>query len=114
MWELLLEVSKIVHKMMYDYILILVKLIISAGTLFFALIGDDKSSHYLEVGQPIWDIKAADSKSCPGDVLVSHSAWKYINLKEYNYIALDDKNHIKVSFLIIDTFKKTYIYRYKV
>lgn len=62
----------------------------------FSLIGDEKTSHYVVVGQPIWDVKAAEHKSSAGEIIVSHTAWNYINPSEYIFELMNDGLHIKV------------------
>lgn len=78
-------------------IMLRVKLAISAGHVVFAIIGDEKSSHYVVVGQPIWDVKAAEHKSSAGEIIVSHTAWNYINPSEYLFENMSDGLHIKVN-----------------
>lgn len=73
------------------------KLAISAGHVVFSLIGDERCSHYVVIGQPIWDVKAAEHKSSAGEIIVSHTAWNYINPTEYIYEPMGDGLHIKVS-----------------
>lgn len=72
---------------------------ISAGHVVFAIIGDENTSHYVVVGQPIWDVKAAEHKSSAGEIIVSHTAWNYINPSEYIFEMMSDGLHIKVSEL---------------
>jgi class 3 adenylate cyclase len=48
-----------------------VKIAISAGELYFSLIGNELSSHYVVVGQPIWDVKHAEKLCNPGDIIVT-------------------------------------------
>ncbi|KAK9746114.1 Adenylate and Guanylate cyclase catalytic domain [Popillia japonica] len=73
-----------------------VKLAISAGFVIFSLIGDLKTSHYIVVGQPIFDVKQAEKKSSAGDIIVCHTAWNYLNPSEYLSEYMEDGLHIKV------------------
>lgn len=72
------------------------KLIIAAGPLTVSIIGDEVNAHYLEIGQPIWDIKKADAKCHAGDVIVSPRAWQYVSANEYLFQVLDTEGHVKV------------------
>lgn len=69
---------------------------ISAGPVIFALIGDEKNSHYVVVGKPIWDVKAAEHISSAGDIIVSPAAWHYVNTNEYVFQDMDDGIHIRL------------------
>ena len=62
----------------------------------FALIGNVSNSHYVVVGQPIWDVKAAEHISSAGDIIVAMVAWKYVNPSEYIYQEMPDNIHIKL------------------
>ncbi|XP_044265856.1 adenylate cyclase type 10-like isoform X2 [Tribolium madens] len=73
-----------------------VKLAISAGLVTFALIGDSTNSHYVVVGQPIWDVKAAESISSAGDIVVAPAAWYYVNPNEYLSEEMRDNIHMRI------------------
>ncbi|XP_022909660.1 adenylate cyclase type 10-like [Onthophagus taurus] len=73
-----------------------VKLAISAGFVVFSIIGDQHDSHYIVIGQPIFDVKSAEKKSVAGDVMICHTAWNYLNPSEYLYEYMEDGIHIKV------------------
>lgn len=79
-----------------SFVLILVKLALSAGYVMFSLIGDSKMSHYVVVGQPINDVKAAEKKAHPGEIILSPSAWHYLTPNEYVCEYVSDGNHTKV------------------
>ncbi|KYB27283.1 Adenylate cyclase type 10-like Protein [Tribolium castaneum] len=69
---------------------------ISAGLVTFALIGDSTNSHYVVVGQPIWDVKAAESISSAGDIVVAPAAWHFVNPNEYLSEEMSDNIHVKI------------------
>ncbi|XP_059059574.1 adenylate cyclase type 10-like [Achroia grisella] len=74
-----------------------VKVAISAGRSHFSIIGGgNDSSHYVIVGQPVWDVKMAEYMSTAGDVLTSASAWIYVNEAEYCTQPCGDGRHTKV------------------
>ncbi|XP_026320727.1 adenylate cyclase type 10-like [Hyposmocoma kahamanoa] len=77
-------------------IVLKVKVAISAGTSHFAMIGDENMSHYVIVGQPVWDVKRAEYMSSAGDVLTSASVWMYVNETEYSTQSCGDGVHTKV------------------
>jgi hypothetical protein len=56
-------------------------------------------SHYVIVGQPVWDVKMAEYMSTAGDVLTSASAWMYVNEAEYCTQPCGDGRHTKASFI---------------
>lgn len=62
----------------------------------FALIGNETTSHYVVVGKPIWDVKAAESISSAGDIIVAPAAWKYVNLNEYIAEDMQDRVHVRI------------------
>lgn len=73
------------------------KLAISAGPVTFALIGTKTTSHYVVVGNPIWDVKAAEHISSPGDIIVAQAGWHYINPTEYLFTDMPDGIHVKIT-----------------
>ncbi|XP_044263925.1 adenylate cyclase type 10-like isoform X1 [Tribolium madens] len=77
-------------------VVIRVKLAISTGLVTFALIGDSTNSHYVVVGKPIWDVKAAESISSAGDIVVAPAAWYYVNTNEYVFKEMPDNVHIRL------------------
>lgn len=82
-----------------------VKLAISAGHVKFSLIGNELNSHYVVVGQPIWDVKAAEHISSAGEIILSSNAWQYVNPTEYLYEVMSDGFHIKVNKILNRCFK---------
>lgn len=72
-----------------------VKVAISAGVSHFSIIGGVTQSHYVIVGQPVWDVKMAEYVSTAGDVLTAASAWMYVNAAEYYTQPCGDGRHTK-------------------
>ncbi|KAK4883887.1 hypothetical protein RN001_000158 [Aquatica leii] len=69
-----------------------VKIAIAAGSAIFSIIGDSKMSHYVVVGQPILDVKLAEKKASPGEIIMSNSAWHYVNPNEFVWETFDGHN----------------------
>lgn len=68
------------------------KIAISAGSVAFSMIGTEQYSHYVLVGQPLWDTKSCEQVAQSGQVLVTSQAWRYINAMEYLFEYFEDKN----------------------
>lgn len=68
------------------------KIAISAGNVSFSMIGTEKYSHYVLVGQPLWDTKSCEQAALSGQVLVTNQAWRYINAAEYLFEYIEDKH----------------------
>nr|CAI5849851.1 unnamed protein product [Callosobruchus analis] len=77
-------------------VVVRVKLAVAAGHLVFSLIGDDENSHYLMTGQPIYDIKAAESKSHAGEIIITARVSHHLSANEYLIDLLPDGIHAKV------------------
>nr|CAH7718092.1 unnamed protein product [Callosobruchus chinensis] len=77
-------------------VVVRVKLAVAAGHLVFSLIGDEENSHYLMNGQPIYDIKAAESKSHAGEIIISARVSHHLSANEYLIDLLPDGIHAKV------------------
>ncbi|KAI8438178.1 hypothetical protein MSG28_010799 [Choristoneura fumiferana] len=77
-------------------VILKVKVAISAGVSHFSIIGGVTQSHYVIVGQPVWDVKMAEYVSTAGDVLTAASAWMYVNAAEYYTQPSGDGRHTKV------------------
>ncbi|XP_063386190.1 adenylate cyclase type 10-like [Cydia fagiglandana] len=75
-----------------------VKVAISCGVSHFALIGDAAHSHYVVLGQPVWDIKVAENLAVAGDVIASPSAWRHANEAEYISESFGDGTHTRVKY----------------
>ncbi|XP_065092856.1 adenylate cyclase type 10-like [Ochlerotatus camptorhynchus] len=73
-----------------------VKIAISAGEVHFSLIGTESFSHYVVIGHPVWKVKIAEKISEPGDIIVNHLAWNYIQANEYISEQCDDKVHLRI------------------
>lgn len=68
------------------------KIAISAGSVSFSMIGTEQYSHYVLVGQPLWDTKSCEHEAKSGQILVTSQAWRFINAMEYLYDFLDEKH----------------------
>ncbi|XP_072394694.1 adenylate cyclase type 10-like isoform X4 [Diabrotica undecimpunctata] len=77
-------------------VVVKVKLAVSCGHLLFSIVGDENNSHYLTVGQPIDDIKAAESKSSAGEIVISARVIHHITANEYLIDLLPDGIHARV------------------
>ncbi|KAJ3648252.1 hypothetical protein Zmor_020070 [Zophobas morio] len=77
-------------------VVIRVKLAISAGPAVFGLIGNKNNTHYVVVGQPIREVKAAEHISTAGDIMVTTAAYKHVNANEYIVEAIGDNIHVKL------------------
>ncbi|XP_044763888.1 adenylate cyclase type 10-like isoform X2 [Coccinella septempunctata] len=66
-----------------------VKLAISAGPVLFTLIGNEKYSHYIVIGKPVADVKDAEHRTKPGEIIVAPSAWYHVNTTDYLSIELE-------------------------
>ncbi|XP_055594686.1 adenylate cyclase type 10-like [Uranotaenia lowii] len=73
-----------------------VKIAISAGEVYFTLIGSELFSHYIVIGQPVWKVKIAEKVAEAGDIVVNFLAWNYIHDNEYISEHCDDKVHVKI------------------
>lgn len=71
------------------YIGISVKLAIAAGPVLFTLIGNEKYSHYIVIGKPVADVKDAEHRTHPGEIIVAPSAWYHVNATDYLSIELE-------------------------
>lgn len=75
------------------------KLAISAGNLTFSLLGDMETSYYFMFGPPILELKAAESQSFAGDIIITKAAWQHVSSNEYLAEELRDGMHAKVSMI---------------
>lgn len=73
-----------------------VKIAISGGTVTFSLIGNEHSSHYAMIGDPVWQVKALQEKINPGEILVTPKAWFYIQETLYEYLYMRSFRYYKV------------------
>ncbi|KAH1007105.1 hypothetical protein HUJ04_004381 [Dendroctonus ponderosae] len=77
-------------------VIIRVKLAISAGNLTFSLLGDMENSYYFVFGPPVLDLKAAESQSFAGDIIITKTAWQHVSPNEYLAEELRDGMHAKI------------------
>ncbi|XP_053691913.1 adenylate cyclase type 10-like [Sabethes cyaneus] len=73
-----------------------VKIAISAGEVYFSLIGTENFSQYVVIGQPVWKVKIAEKVAEAGDIIVNHLAWNYIHDNEYISEQCDDRVHFRI------------------
>lgn len=59
-------------------VILKVKIAISSGEVYFSLIGTETNSHYVVVGQPIWDVKFGERLCVAGSVVVSLAGLYYL------------------------------------
>lgn len=76
--------------------MLLVKIAISGGEVLFSLIGDENSSHYVVVGDPIWHVKSLQETIKATEILVSSKAWFYVQESHYLYYHNKDLRHYKI------------------
>jgi adenylate cyclase 10 len=62
-----------------------VKIAISCGSVHFSLIGNEQLSHYVIVGEPIWQVKSLQDFIVGGEILVTSSAWFFAQNSLYTY-----------------------------
>ncbi|CAH1106140.1 unnamed protein product [Psylliodes chrysocephalus] len=77
-------------------VIVRVKLAVACGHITFSLLGDEGNSHYLMIGQPVLDIKTAESKSIAGEIVVSARVSHHISANEYLIELFPDGIHAKV------------------
>ncbi|XP_030764009.1 adenylate cyclase type 10-like isoform X2 [Sitophilus oryzae] len=77
-------------------VVIRVKLAISAGPLVFSLLGRTDNSHYAISGSTLLDLKAAETQSFAGDIIITKSAWQHVSANEYLAEELKDGLHAKI------------------
>lgn len=87
-----IDVSIIIQKNCRNYlvaevgIVLNVKIAISCGEVHFALIGDESLSHYVIVGEPVWQVKGLQQDFISGgDILLSLNAWFFTQDSYYSY-----------------------------
>ncbi|XP_017785074.1 PREDICTED: adenylate cyclase type 10-like [Nicrophorus vespilloides] len=69
------------------------KLVISAGQVSFALIGNEILTDFVIVGASIWEAKGGGDLVPYGEIIISINAWDFINHNEYEYDRLDNSNN---------------------
>jgi adenylate cyclase 10 len=62
-----------------------VKIAISCGEVHFSIVGDEILSHYVIVGEPVWQVKGLQNHISAGDILISQSAWFFVQEALYTY-----------------------------
>lgn len=74
-----------------------VKIAISCGLVHFALIGNEQLSHYVIVGEPIWQVKALQDHISGGEILLTNSAWFFTQDSLYTYEYMRDHRCYKIT-----------------
>lgn len=74
-----------------------VKIAISGGEVSFSFIGNELSSHYAIVGDPVWQVKSLQNNIHPGDILVTPKAWFYTQDSLYLHQYNRELRHYKVT-----------------
>lgn len=62
-----------------------VKIAISCGLVHFSIIGNEQLSHYVIVGEPIWQVKTLQDHIVGGEILLTSSAWFFAQNTLYTY-----------------------------
>lgn len=73
-----------------------VKIAISSGDVYFSLIGTETISHYIVVGEPIWEVKAGESLCKPGEIIITSKSFETITKTDYISELMHDKMHYKL------------------
>lgn len=68
----------------------------ASGHLVFSLLGNKESSHYLMTGDPINDIKSAESKSSAGEIVITARVSRHLGANEYILKVFPDGLYAKV------------------
>lgn len=75
----------------------LVKIAISCGDVDFSLIGDEFSSHYAIVGDPIWQVKYLQESISPGEILTTWRALYHTTPAYYNYKMISENRCSRIT-----------------
>ena len=81
----------------YFNFLVPVKIAISVGEIYFCLVGKkDLFVHYILVGQPMWNVKAGEKLTQPGEIMVTVKAMAYVNSSLYESTVFENKRYFKI------------------
>lgn len=53
-------------------------------------------SHYIVIGEPIWEVKAGESLCKPGEIIITSKSFDSITKSDYVFELLHDKMHYKL------------------
>lgn len=73
-----------------------VKIAISGGEVFFSLLGDKMSSHYVILGEPVWSAKLLQENIVAGEILVTPKAWRYVQETRYEFHYNEEFRYIRI------------------
>lgn len=74
-----------------------VKIAISCGVLDFQIIGGESSSHYVCIGEPVWQTKALQEFISPEEILLTWRAWYYTQDSLYEYQLMKEQRCYKIT-----------------
>lgn len=74
-----------------------VKIAISCGLVHFSLIGNEQLSHYVIVGEPIWQVKTLQDHVIGGEILVTSIAWFFAQNSLYTYEYMREQRCYKIT-----------------
>lgn len=60
------------------------------------MLGDDISSHYVIVGDPVWEVKSLQDDIKPGETLMSKKVWPYVQEQLYKHKYIKSAGHYKI------------------
>jgi class 3 adenylate cyclase len=76
-----------------------VKIAIAVGLVHFSAIGNEHSSHYVLVGEPLWKVKSLEKLTNPGEILITQKTWNYAQKELYSQeYQSDRKCHKLIDF----------------
>lgn len=53
-------------------------------------------SHYIVIGEPIWEVKAGESLCKPGEIIITSKSFDSITKSDYVFELMHDKMHYKL------------------
>lgn len=96
-----IDTSIIIQKSYGEYktdvdVTLKVKIAISSGDVYFSLIGTEQQSHYIVIGEPIWEVKAGESLCKPGEIIITSKSFDKITKTNYVFELMHDKMYYKL------------------
>lgn len=97
-----IDVSLLIQKNCKNFmtevgVILNVKIAISCGEVHFSVIGDENLSHYVIVGEPIWQVKGLQDHILPGEILLTQSAWFFTQETFYTYQFMREHRCYKIT-----------------
>ncbi|XP_070499414.1 adenylate cyclase type 10-like [Chironomus tepperi] len=74
-----------------------VKIAISCGEVDFQLMGDESSSQYAIIGDPVWKVKDLQEFIMAGDILITWKAWHHAQESFYTYEIMRENRCYKIT-----------------